>query len=198
MTIRYTETQPAASAKSIADVTHALGLAKDAWVVKFWARHDGALLNDQVLIYSTSDVVERNQTYEIGTSFPRQILIGDDSGGRLILMDKAVSEVFYLIDSGDPFLEDAQRFYSIDELLNNISGEDNCLLEKSNIVAVANSKPAPQEVLAIKKGLGLNFSIADIKSKLEKKDEIILPDVNAVKYESVVMTYSHLIRFESC
>lgn len=198
MTIKYTETHPAASAKSIADVIHALGVDKDTWVVKFWARSDGALLNDQVLIYSVSDVVERNQTYEIDKNFPRQIAIGDDSGGRLVLIDKAMPEVFYLIDSGDPFLEDADIFNSIDELVDNISEGCESLQEKINIVAVANDMPTPQEVLAIKKGLGLSFSIAVIKAKLEKKNEIILPDVKAVKYEPIVMTYSHLIRFESC
>lgn len=198
MTIKYTETHPAASAKSIAGVIHTLGVDRDAWVAKFWARYDGALLNDQVLIYSVSDVIERNQTYEIGNSFPRQIAIGDDSGGRLILIDKVASEVFYLIDSGDPFLEDADIFYSIDELLDNLSGEQDSTLNKIDIVAVGDDKPTSQEVLAIKKGLGLSFSIADIKAKLEQKNEVILADVKAVKYESIVMSFRHLIRFESC
>ena len=198
MTIKYTETHPAASAKSIAGVIHTLGVDRDVWVAKFWARYDGALLNDQVLIYSVSDVIERNQTYEIGNSFPRQIAIGDDSGGRLILIDKVASEVFYLIDSGDPFLEDADIFYSIDELLDNLSGEQDSTLNKIDIVAVGDDKPTSQEVLAIKKGLGLSFSIVDIKAKLEQKNEVILADVKAVKYESIVMSFRPLIRFESC
>ncbi len=198
MTIKYTETHPPASAKSISDVIHALGVDKDAWVVRFWARYNGALLNDKVLIYSVSDIVERNQTYEIDNNFPRLVLIGDDSGGRLVLIGKAMPETFYLIDSGDPFLEDADVFYSIEELVDYISGGHESLQEKINIVAVANGKPTPQEVLAIKKGLGLSFSIADMKAKLEKKNEIILPDVKSVKYESIVTTYSHLLRFESC
>jgi hypothetical protein len=197
MTIKYTETKYVASAKSINDIIQTLGVDRDVWVVKFWSRYDGALLNDQVLMYSTNDIIERNQTYEIGINFPEQVLIGDDSGGRLILIDKAVSDVFYLIDSGDPFLEDAVIFHSIDELMDNISGEETDLSATFNIVAIANEKPTPQEVLAIKKGLGLSFSITDLKGKLEKRNEVILSDVKIVKYEAIVMAYNHLIRFDS-
>jgi hypothetical protein len=197
MTIKYTETKHAASAKSINDIIQTLGVDRDVWIVKFWSRYDGALLNDQVLMYSTDDIVERNQTYEVGINFPEQVLIGDDSGGRLILIDKAISDVFYLIDSGDPFLEDAVIFHSIDELMDNISGEETDLSATFNIVAIANDKPTPQEVLAIKKGLGLSFSITDLKGKLEKRNEIILSDVKIVKYEAIVMAYNHLIRFDS-
>ncbi|KAA0994803.1 SMI1/KNR4 family protein [Pseudomonas sp. ANT_J12] len=197
MTIKYTETKHAASAKSLAYIIQALGVDRGAWIVKFWSRYDGALLNDQVLLYPTNDMVERNQTYEIGVNFPEQVLIGDDSGGRLILIDKAISDVFYLIDSGDPLLEDAVIFHSIDELIDNISDEETDLSATFNIVASASGKPTPQEMLAIKKGLGLSFSITDLKEKLEKRNEIILSDVKIVKYEAIVMAYNHLIRFDS-
>ncbi|QJI39403.1 SMI1/KNR4 family protein [Pseudomonas sp. ADAK2] len=197
MTIKYTETKHAASAKSVNDIIQTLGVDRDVWIVKFWSRYDGALLNDQVLMYSTDDIVERNQTYEVGINFPEQVLIGDDSGGRLILIDKAISDVFYLIDSGDPFLGDAVIFHSIDELMDNISGEETDLSATFNIVAIASDKPTPQEVLAIKKGLGLSFSITDLKGKLEKRNEVILSDVKIVKYEAIVKAYNHLIRFDS-
>lgn len=197
MTIKYTETKHAASAKSITDIIQTLGVDRDVWIVKFWSRYDGALLNDQVLMYSTNDIVERNQTYEIGINFPERVLIGDDSGGRLILIDKTIPDVFYLIDSGDPFLEDAVIFHSIEELMDNISGEETDLSATFNIVAIASDKPTPQEVLAIKKGLGLSFSITDLKGKLEKRNEIILSDVKIVKYEAIVMAYNHLIRVDS-
>ncbi|WP_143497464.1 SMI1/KNR4 family protein [Pseudomonas sp. Irchel s3h17] len=197
MTLNYTEKNPPASADSINNAVRMLGVEKNIWITKFWSLYDGALLDDQVLIYSTGEIVERNQTYDIARSFPGQILVGDDSGGRLVLTDKSVVDKFYLIGSGDPFLDDAEIFQSIDALVEHVLVEQGVLSESVDVVTIGKAKATPQEVLAIKKGLGLSSSVTDLKEKLQKENEKILKGVKAVKYERVVAGYRHLIRFDS-
>ena len=197
MSLKFTEVKPPASAATIHEVVNSLGVDESIWIARFWTLYNGALLDDQVLIYSTEEIVERNRTYEVDKDFPGQLLVGDDSGGRLVLIDRSVEDKFYLIDSGDPFLGDAEVFSSVEVLVAHVLGEANILTDSVGIVAVGKAKATPQEVLAIKKELGLNGSVANLKEKLEKESEMILSGVKAVKYEAVVARYRHLIRFDS-
>jgi hypothetical protein len=197
MTLSYTEVNPPASAAAINETARLLGVSNDIWVAKFWALYNGALLNDRVLIYSTEEIVERNSTYEIDQNFPGQLLVGDDSGGRLVLIDRSVEDKFYLIDSGDPFLDDAEIFFSVEALIAHVLDEISLLGGSVNILAIGRTKPTPQEILAIKRGLGLSDSVKNLKEKLEKENEVILKGVKAAKYESVFARYRHLIRFEN-
>jgi len=64
-------------------------------------------------------------------------------------------------------------------------------------VAIGKVKITPQEVLAIKNELGLSESVANLKEKLEKENQMILKGVKAVKYKGVVAQYRHLIRFNN-
>ena len=70
---------------------------------------------------STSNT--RNQTYEVDSTFPGYVSIGDDSGGRLILMPSSGDTSFHLIGAGDPFIDDAEVFASIEALLAYIESE---------------------------------------------------------------------------
>lgn len=124
MSVVYTEVGAPASASEIRAACDELGVAHHAWLTTFWARRNGAMLNDLVQIYATDMIAERNQTYEIGSSFPGYLSIGDDSGGRLILMPASGDIRFHLIDAGDPFIDDAQVFASIEALVEYIDSEE--------------------------------------------------------------------------
>lgn len=124
MSITYTEEHAPASAAEIRAVCDELGLAPPCWLGAFWALRNGAMLNDRVFIYATDFISERNQTYEIATSFPAHVSIGDDSGGRLILMPKSGETRFFFIDAGDPFIDDAAVFDSIEALVAYVDSED--------------------------------------------------------------------------
>ncbi len=123
MSVIYTDAGAPASASEIRIVCDELGLAHHAWLATFWAQRNGAMLNDRVLIYATDFIAERNQTYEIGSSFPGYVSVGDDSGGRLILVPASGDTRFHLIGAGDPFIDDAEVFASIDALVAYIESE---------------------------------------------------------------------------
>jgi len=123
MSILYTEAGAPASAPEIRAACDELGLAHHAWLSGFWTQCNGAMLNDRVLIYATDFIAERNQTYEVDSTFPGYVSIGDDSGGRLILMPSSGDTSFHLIGAGDPFIDDAEVFVSIEALLAYIERE---------------------------------------------------------------------------
>jgi hypothetical protein len=63
---------------------------------------NGFLLASGVGLYSVMDLVERNDTFEVHEYCPGFLLIGDDSGGRGILINTdSSSESVYSSDFGD-------------------------------------------------------------------------------------------------
>ncbi|WP_313739995.1 hypothetical protein [Pseudomonas sp.] len=93
-----------------------LGLPSDTWLMDFWRQHGGTWLVDHVVIYAIDDVQERNHTFEVAQYFPRQIAVGDDSGGRLILVDRLATSGLWLVDAGSPSLDGAEHFDTLAQL----------------------------------------------------------------------------------
>ncbi|MES2260464.1 MAG: SMI1/KNR4 family protein [Pseudomonadota bacterium] len=64
--------------------------------VDFLARIGGEFFRDCVLIYSADSIIERNETFQTKVYCPGYLAIGDDSGGRAIVipLDAANSTVF--------------------------------------------------------------------------------------------------------
>lgn len=122
MNLSYTEKNPPADVEKITHAAQQLSINPDSWLLGFWSFCDGAMIEDQVKVYSTDEIGERQQTYEIEEFFPECLLIGDDSGGRLILLDRSPSERFYLLDSGCPSITDGLAFSSIDALIKEVVG----------------------------------------------------------------------------
>lgn len=193
--IEYTETGKPALDENIKLACAQLNVANSGWLVDFWKAHDGAMLNDRILIYSTKDIAERNQTYQVNINFPEYILVGDDSGGGLILIPKTGLNRFYFIDAGAPFIDDAEIYESLESLIGDVIEDEGPDLDVGNIVSTSQVKAIPSEVLKIKKELGLDFPIKVLAEKLETKNCIITQNVNINKYRDVLASHAHLIKF---
>jgi len=80
------------------------------------SRTDGASVGDLVRFYAPAEILERNETYETGKYCPGWLTIGDDGGGRAIVVapDKWPTSV-YLVDHGSmsrtDFVEVAQDLH---------------------------------------------------------------------------------------
>lgn len=78
-----------------------LGLALPATYLRFLQDGQEGMRGEQVLLYGVESLRERNETYETQQSCPGYITIGDDSGGRAVMLaldggDRAV----YLVGHG--------------------------------------------------------------------------------------------------
>ena len=56
-------------------------------VPAFASWQTGEPRDDGLMIYAPEDLPERNRTYEVAQYLPGHLMIGDDSGGRGILVD---------------------------------------------------------------------------------------------------------------
>lgn len=60
---------------------------------------NGFVLNNGLTVYSSSEVFERNETFEVEEYAPGYLAIGDDSGGLSILIN-IENEKIYSVDQG--------------------------------------------------------------------------------------------------
>ena len=123
--MNLTEKNPPAITEHINAIATLSDIPPASWLAAFWAISDGAMIEDLIRIYSTAELTERQQTYEIADYFPDHLLIGDDSGGRLILLDRASMTNFYLLDAGCPDIADAEIFASLEALVTTVVSELN-------------------------------------------------------------------------
>lgn len=97
-------------------------------ILAFVEQQTGAPRDDGLLLYGKNDLAERNQTFEIGMYLPDHLLIGDDSGGRGVLVHcNNANHPVYLFDPG-----------AMDE-------DDLCLLAESLDQWLASGCPIPRQ-----------------------------------------------------
>ncbi|MGK5005881.1 SMI1/KNR4 family protein [Janthinobacterium sp. LB2P70] len=89
---------------------HWLGRALPAYYLRFLQGWQESVRGEQVLLYGAGSLVERNATYDTPLSCPGFIAIGDDSGGRAVMLalddgDRAV----YLVGHGSMQRDDFER-----------------------------------------------------------------------------------------
>lgn len=70
-------------------------------ILAFVEQQTSAPRDDGLLLYGKDDLPERNQTFEVGMYLPNHLLIGDDSGGRGVLVHCSnANHPVYLCDLG--------------------------------------------------------------------------------------------------
>jgi len=76
-----------------------------------WLSGNGFQLRNGVTIYSTEEFIERNDTFEVQKYAPGFIAVGDDSGGRAIMVPLRTSGIF-LVDHGSMDPDDMEEIGS--------------------------------------------------------------------------------------
>jgi hypothetical protein len=70
-------------------------------------RYGGEVYAGNVFLYGVDDIVERNETFQVQKYCPGFLAIGDDSGGRAIVIALGkVSGAVFLVDYGGLLMED--------------------------------------------------------------------------------------------
>lgn len=88
-----------ASQQAINAVRSALGTLPAA-IEELLQSCDGFYLENGLKVYSTEEMQERNETYELEESARDYVLVGDDSGGSGFLMHRLIGDVIYRCDLG--------------------------------------------------------------------------------------------------
>ena len=73
----------------------------------FLASHGGQFVGNFVRFYSVDELIERNECYQTLQYCPGFLAIGDDSGGRAVVMSqRMVPPTVFLVDHGSMSPED--------------------------------------------------------------------------------------------
>lgn len=192
-----TKRHVAASTASVEALCKRIGISSSAWIVEFWKESNGALLNGQVVVYSVGDIEERNNTFEVDKNLNDMIAVGDDSGGRLVMINKSGKSDFFLVDSGSVSLDHSDRFGSLEELLDFIEEDEGggTGAGLGDIISTGRGKPSLEEVVAIKKMLGLSSSIVHLKAMLAERGKVVVSSVYSQKYKDALLKYPDIIEF---
>lgn len=84
-----------------------LGHALPAHYLRFLQDGQEGMRGEQVLLYGAESLMERNETYDTLQSCPGYITIGDDSGGRAVMLAlDGASTAVYLVGHGSMQRED--------------------------------------------------------------------------------------------
>ena len=93
--------QSIARHKTIAEVERWLGASLPPEYVAFICTHEEGLIGERVLLYAAESIIECNETYETKVYCPGYLTIGDDSGGRAVVISaNGPFGQVYLVDHG--------------------------------------------------------------------------------------------------
>ncbi|MEG2031424.1 MAG: SMI1/KNR4 family protein [Janthinobacterium sp.] len=94
----------------IEDFQQALGHALPAYYKGFLQHWQESMRGEQVLLYGVDSLRERNETYETQQFCPGYMTIGDDSGGRAVMLAlDGVDRAVYLVGHGSMQRDDFER-----------------------------------------------------------------------------------------
>ncbi len=133
---------------------------------------DGIELASGALIYGSRVLIERNESYEIGAYMPEYVAIGDDGGGKMFLLREGNDSPVLCVGMG------AAGSLTPEVIAQNIEAwvEQGCpvrtpvvmrqeaLPEVADVILVAIPGGKLANLIAVKNELGLNLSIAELKT----------------------------------
>lgn len=182
--------RPPATPAQVVRAQRQLDLTVPDVVRELWSHSDGFALPGGFVLYSTDEIGERNRTWEAPRYAPGYVVIGDDSGGRLVVMKAAPgsTEVFSS-DAGD--LEPA-RFTRLGTDLgawieSGASTEDagsrGQVALASVDVYLDRSPDDVKDLLVLKSTLGVELGLGAIKRGLETPPVLLARGVPYQKFQ---------------
>ena len=83
--------------------------AFQSWIVNL---HDDIIINGRICFYSRKSITERNEVNEMESYLPNHILIGDDSGDMVFLLEASKDSPVLRADAGALFVDDLEKISS--------------------------------------------------------------------------------------
>jgi hypothetical protein len=130
---------------------------------------NGLATNEGIIIYGTNDILERNETWETQEYAPGFVSIGDDSGGRVLLMSLSDKEEILIVDSGDMTPDHAELISTnlIQWVTNGLRidlKETSCIdwSENCKLVVVNIQDGGLKDLIKIKAILGINMPTSEL------------------------------------
>lgn len=185
-----------ATLQDISRAEKEIGYSFPLSLVELLSCSNGLLVEDDLSLrlYSTEEIAERNATYEVATYAPTMLCIGDDGGGRAILLERESGTV-YLVDMGSLVKEDVIFLAeSITEWSQNgfaLKEEETVLIVDVYLIGVPEG--GARELLRLKKELNLPLSAVELHKGLKELPFCLLRSVPYQKYAPLSDRYKKII-----
>lgn len=144
-------------------------------------------------LYATNEIEERNTTYEVAIYASTMLCIGDDGGGRCVLLEKEKGAV-YLVDMGSMMKKDATFLASsLAEWIESGFSLKDPQEEKTKYVDIYLMRPptgGSKGLLRLKKALNLRLSPLKLRQALQKTPSRLLRSVNFQKNARLCQKYN--------
>lgn len=162
-------------------------------LIGLWGLSNGFSLPNGFVLYGADEIVERNRTWESSRYAPGYVVVGDDSGGRLVLMQASRDAIAaFSSDAGD--LQPASFTPLGPDLIAWIeSGASTEVQDSAGQVALASvdvyldrSPPDLKDLLTIKSALGIDLSIGDMRRGVSSAPLLLAQGVPYQKFRNRV------------
>lgn len=166
-----TQRTPPASARQIAEAEKLLETSIPNEMRALYAVSNGVATGSGMVIYPAEDLVERNSTLEVRRYARGYLAVGDDSGGRALLLPKDGNGVWVDMGSMDPSLGEPLMMPFLAWLEAGLPEPEPDVNEPPAFVDVYLERvPAGglQALVALKTGLSLEISPKELKEALSK------------------------------
>ncbi|MBM6616701.1 SMI1/KNR4 family protein [Bacillus suaedaesalsae] len=155
---------------------------------------NGVSTNAGILIYGTEDLIERNETWETEVYAPSFISIGDDSGGKVILLSQdAENKDVMIVDSRDMNPENASlisndfiQWVNSGLKIDNEEKTDINWAENCKIVIVDTQEGALKDLIRVKSVLGLNLPTSELLKGTKKLPYILTEQIPYGKAKKLI------------
>ena len=183
-------TNPALDAEAIRRVENDLGFELPAPYKRIFGIADGFALDDGLTVYCSEDVVERNKTFEVQKYSPGFVAIGDDGGGRLVMLSVSSPETkVFVVDQGslspeyfEIVAESFDGWIAKGCPLDSEISRSQEFPDKVDVYLECVPPGGLKDLLFIKRELGIDKSVSELKALLESIPACIMKAVPYGKY----------------
>ena len=186
-------TYPPATPAEAQAAEEQLGFTLPDQLRDIWSESNGFELPAGFTMYGTQDIAERNRTWETSRYAPGYVVVGDDSGGRLVVMVASPrSTEAFSTDSGDlqptNFTLLGQDLLKwIEEGASTEVQDSHAQVALASVDVILERAPAHlRELISLKESLGLQASIGHIKRGLADPPVLLAEGVPYQKYKNRV------------
>lgn len=193
-----------ASDDGILRATRELGRVVPDVVKRFWRVTNGLHSDSGVLLYSTRLIAERNDTLGVTEYAPEFVAVGDNSGGRVFLMEaSAAAHTLYDADDSSPEARSIVAASYLDWLADGCplpEDEEEDWSRLGEVVVTAMPPGGLRDLARMRRELALPMGLDELRRLLAKPPATVLHAVTYAKYRAGVDALGELaaeIRFDS-
>jgi hypothetical protein len=176
------------------EVKSSLGAGIPEDLITFWQRYEEIRFVNGIAIYGYLTAKERNSLYEVPQYSPNYIMVGDDSGGQGIFLQRKdpTHKVYYLdtgaLGSAMPHSLNVDFFVWLENepTLDTIDPAEDWLVKPAKVVVTRKPEELNKFIFEVKKIFDITTSLSEMKQGLDTLPYVLIEGVTLMKYKNFI------------